>query len=50
VTLLAPVVLGGVLSTAYQGLFEILSKHWAAVTRLPVAATSVVAALAVWSR
>lgn len=48
--LLALVVLGGVLSTAYQGFFGILSKHWAVVTLLSVAAAIVVAALAVWSR
>jgi hypothetical protein len=46
--MLALVVLGGVLTTAYQAACGILSRQWAAVSLLTVAAAAVMAALMTW--
>lgn len=48
--LLALVVLGGVLSAAYQGFHRVLSRGWVATCLLTVAAAGVVAALTAWLR
>jgi hypothetical protein len=48
--LLALVVLGGVLSTAYQGFYGVLSRQWAAACLLTVVAAGVLAALTAWLR
>jgi hypothetical protein len=46
--LLGLVVLGGVLSTAYQALYGVLSKQWAAACLLTVVVAGVLAALLAW--
>jgi hypothetical protein len=48
--LLALVVLGGVLSSAYQGFHRVLSRQWAAACLLTVVAAGVLAALMTWLR
>ncbi len=48
--LLALVVLGGVLSTAYQAFHRVLSKQWAAACLLTVVAVGLLAALMTWLR
>jgi hypothetical protein len=48
--MLALVVLGGVLSAAYQGFHRILNKQWAMVCLVTVVAASVLAAVVAWLR
>jgi tryptophan-rich sensory protein len=48
--LLALVVVGGILNTAYQGFHVVLSKQWAATCLLTVVAAGVLAALVTWLR
>jgi hypothetical protein len=48
--LMALVVLGGILSAAYQGLHKVLTLRWAAICLLTVVAAGVLAALTAWLR
>ena len=48
--LLALVVLGGVLSAAYQGFYKVLSTGWAVSCVLTVAVAGVLAAFMTWVR
>lgn len=48
--LLALVVLGGVLSAAYQGYHRVLSRQWAVACLLSVLSAAVLAGLVVWVR
>ena len=48
--LLALVVLGGILSAAYQGFHAELSRHWAANCLLTIVAAGALAALTAWLR
>lgn len=48
--LLALVVLGGILSTAYQGVRRVLSRQWAAACLLTVITAGVLAAVITWLR
>jgi hypothetical protein len=48
--LMALVVLGGILSAAYQGLHKVLTLRWAATCLLTVVAAGVLAALTAWLR
>jgi hypothetical protein len=48
--LLALVILGGLLSTAYQGFHGVLSKQWAATCLLTVIVAGALAAFVAWLR
>jgi hypothetical protein len=48
--LLALVVLGGILSAAYQGIHKVLTAQWAATCLLTIVAAGAVAALTAWLR
>jgi hypothetical protein len=48
--LLALVVLGGLLSAAYQGFHQVLSRQWAIACLISVVAAGVLAALIAWLR
>jgi hypothetical protein len=48
--LLALVILGGVLSAAYQGFHKILTAQWAATCLLTAVAAGALAALTAWLR
>lgn len=48
--LMALVVLGGVLSAAYQGIHKVLTAQWAVTCVLTVVAAGVLAAITAWIR
>jgi hypothetical protein len=48
--MLGLVVLGGVVSTAYQAFHGVLSRHWVIAGLLTVATSAVLGALIAWTR